>query len=281
MAARRSTGLDAAAVAALQARLDEGKKPRVALSGPQFPDGVATGTVVRIGDEASDGADFITVRVTVNGVADELAFAPNELELPRRGSKAAPPSARATANRPAAPRATGSTANRSTANRNTANRSAAPARPADTAQPASQPSPQSASPTSPAPSVLPATTAASTSASAKQSRPAAPAAAPSARRPAPARKKAGAAPVITLTVTSSGASWSVSGQRGAKSVAKSVPIAPGVITAIAELLAVQAISAAVAEVNETALAEAEERAARLRAELAELDAVLAAHRSPR
>jgi hypothetical protein len=54
-----------------------------------------------------------------------------------------------------------------------------------------------------------------------------------------------------------------------------------VITAIAELLAVQAISAAVAEVNETALAEAEERAARLRAELAELDAVLAAHRSPR
>jgi hypothetical protein len=40
------------------------------------------------------------------------------------------------------------------------------------------------------------------------------------------------------------------------------------------------ISAAVAEVNETALAEAESRAAQLRAELAELDAVLAAHRTP-
>jgi uncharacterized protein YqcC (DUF446 family) len=53
------------------------------------------------------------------------------------------------------------------------------------------------------------------------------------------------------------------------------------VTAIATLLEQQAITQAVAEVNETALAEARERAAQLRAELAELDALLAAHRSPR
>jgi hypothetical protein len=42
-----------------------------------------------------------------------------------------------------------------------------------------------------------------------------------------------------------------------------------------------AVIEAVAEVNQTALAEAEDRAARLREELAQLDAVLAAHRVPR
>jgi hypothetical protein len=100
------------------------------------------------------------------------------------------------------------------------------------------------------------------------------------RTPTP-RRKSSTPPKITVTVTSSGASWSVSALRGAKSVAKSVAVPPGVVTAIADLLDQSGISAAVAEVNETALAEAEQRAAQLRVELAELDAVLAAHRSPR
>jgi hypothetical protein len=100
------------------------------------------------------------------------------------------------------------------------------------------------------------------------------------RTPTP-RRKPSTPPKITVTVTSSGASWSVSALRGAKSVTKSVAVPPGVVTAIADLLDQSGISAAVAEVNETALAEAEQRAAQLRVELAELDAVLAAHRSPR
>jgi sulfur carrier protein ThiS len=100
------------------------------------------------------------------------------------------------------------------------------------------------------------------------------------RAPIP-RRKTSTPPKITVTITSSDASWSVSALRGTKSVTKSVAVPPGVVTAIADLLDQSGISAAVAEVNETALAEAEQRAAQLRVELAELDAVLAAHRSPR
>ena len=270
MAARRKPGLDAEGVADLQARLNEGKKPRVALTGPQFPDGSATGTVVRIGDESTEGADYITVRVIVNGVADELAFAPNELELPRRGSKkppapVRPAKARATAPRPRAARP----------------QSAAPTRSAAPTQPpAPTPTPTPSATARPAQPAAPVRTSPAKSARpARADEPAVPAS--TARRSAGGRRKAAAPPVITLTVKSTGASWSVSAQRGAKSVVKSVPVAPGVVTAVADLLAVAGISAAVAEVNETALAEAEARAARLRAELAELDVVLAAHRSPR
>jgi hypothetical protein len=47
------------------------------------------------------------------------------------------------------------------------------------------------------------------------------------------------------------------------------------------LLDQPSITEAVAEVNDTARAEAEDRAAKLRAELTELEAVLATHRAPR
>jgi hypothetical protein len=95
------------------------------------------------------------------------------------------------------------------------------------------------------------------------------------------RRKSAPPPKITVTLTSDAATWSVTASRGARSVAKSLPVSPGVVTAIAELLDNAAVIEAVAEVNQTALAEAEDRAARLREELAQLDAVLAAHRVPR
>ncbi|MCW2523426.1 MAG: hypothetical protein JWO63_1761, partial [Frankiales bacterium] len=100
------------------------------------------------------------------------------------------------------------------------------------------------------------------------------------RAPARARKKAAVPSKVTVTLTSTGASWTVSATRGAKSVTRSTPVPPGVVTAVASLLDQPPITEAVAEVNETALAEAQERAAELRAELAALDAVLAAHRAP-
>ena len=62
---------------------------------------------------------------------------------------------------------------------------------------------------------------------------------------------------------------------------RAVPVPPGTITALAELLDQAALIEAVAEINETALAEAQDRAEQLRAELAQLEAVLATHRSPR
>lgn len=91
---RKPSGLTDEDVARLRSQLGEGRRPRVALSGPQFEAGAA-GTVVRIGDPAVDGADFLTVRVKVNGVTDELAFAPTELSLGGRtkaaGTKSAQP----------------------------------------------------------------------------------------------------------------------------------------------------------------------------------------------
>lgn len=84
-----------------------------------------------------------------------------------------------------------------------------------------------------------------------------------------------------MTISSTGASWSVSASRGARTIIKNVPIAPGVVTAIAELLAQAGLSEAVAEINETARLQAQQRAEELRAELSDLEAVLATHRAPR
>ena len=79
------TGLDAAQLAELGENLKSGGRPRVRLSGPQFPPDTV-GTVLRIGDPAVDGEDYMTVRARVGGVVDELAFSPTELT---RVSKAA------------------------------------------------------------------------------------------------------------------------------------------------------------------------------------------------
>lgn len=99
--------------------------------------------------------------------------------------------------------------------------------------------------------------------------------------PASRRRKAPAAPTVNLAISSAGASWSVSASRGARTIIKNVPVAPGVVTAIAELLAQTGLSEAVAEINETARQQAQQRAEELRAELSDLEAVLATHRAPR
>jgi hypothetical protein len=76
------------------------------------------------------------------------------------------------------------------------------------------------------------------------------------------------------------ASWTVSAQRGSRSVLKNVAVNPGVVSAIAALLDQPALDDAVAAVNDTARAEAETRAEELRAELAQIQAVLDSHRRP-
>ncbi|MCW2493118.1 MAG: hypothetical protein JWN47_2482 [Frankiales bacterium] len=282
MAARRKTGLTSDSVAALATKLAEGKRVRVKLSDPQFGEGT-TGAVVRIGDPAVDGADYITVRVTVNGHADELPFAPNELELPgRRLPGSAKPSRRRQASRPSpaasepqtsAPPATTPAAverNHGASDKDPDKDSDKDSEKGAAKMAAKAPAKVAAkAPAIALPAKRPDKALAAKSADAAAG-----------RTPTP-RRKSSTPPKITVTVTSSGASWSVSALRGAKSVAKSVAVPPGVVTAIADLLDQSGISAAVAEVNETALAEAEQRAAQLRVELAELDAVLAAHRSPR
>jgi len=85
---------------------------------------------------------------------------------------------------------------------------------------------------------------------------------------------------VSFTVASSGDSWTVSANRGAKGIVKHAPVQPGVVTALAELLGQPALLDAVAEINQTALSQAQARADELRAELHRLEAVLATHRTP-
>jgi hypothetical protein len=85
---------------------------------------------------------------------------------------------------------------------------------------------------------------------------------------------------VSVTLASAGASWSVSAQRGARTVVKNAPVPPGVVSAVAELLGLPAVGEAVAAVNDAALQEAEARAAALRAELSALEAELDSHRRP-
>ncbi|MCW2538660.1 MAG: hypothetical protein JWN95_385 [Frankiales bacterium] len=268
MAQRRATGLDEATVATMRAQLADGKRPRVVLSGPQF--GADTsGAVTRIGDPASDGPDFMTVRVTVNGSPDELAFAPSELRLRTAGRKPAASSTR---------------------------KAAAPSK---ASQPARKvPAPKTSVPKRPVPSAMAvqlpmdanpmnarATNASPASPGPTSASPASPGPASASPAPRPVAKKstirrASQPPKVTVTLTSVGASWTVSALRGTRSVAKNHSVPPGVVTAIADLLDQEGVIEAVAEVNETARAEAEDRAAKLRAELDQLEAVLAAHRLP-
>ncbi|SDI79787.1 hypothetical protein SAMN05444157_0208 [Frankineae bacterium MT45] len=245
MAPRRKAGLSDEQLAELRGKSEGGGRPRVVLSGSQFP-ADTVGTVVRVGSVEADGDDFITVRVKVDGVTDELAFSPTELTLP--GQK--PPTRPA---RKAAPRT-------------------------------SRPTPTAAAPAAPTPppvaAAAPVAPAAAPPAAAKAS-PAKPAAAKS--TPAPrtgAAKKAGSTPKVVITLTSTGATWSVTAQRGARVVSKNLAVTPGAVAAIAELLGDAAVGEAVAAVNDTAREEAQARAEQLRVELAELEAVLASHRAP-
>jgi hypothetical protein len=217
MGSASGSGLTDEQVAKLQDELTAGRAPRVRVEGSQFAAGT-TGIVKRVGDPAVDGEDFITVRVKINGVTDELLFGPKELSRgPRKPAK--PPATRRTATR--------------------------------------------------TPSVA-----------------TSPSSAPATRKPAkkaPARvtsrRAASGAPVV-ITISSVDASWTVNAQRGSRSVLKNAAVNPGAVAAIAALLDQPGLDEAVAAVNDTARLEAESRAEQLRAELAQIQAVLDSHRRP-
>ncbi|HST48080.1 hypothetical protein [Jatrophihabitans sp.] len=260
---RKPSGLSEEDVARLRSQLAEGRRPRVALSGPQFEAG-ASGSVVRIGDPATDGADFLTVRVKVNGVTDELAFAPAELSTGRARSAAAKP-ARSQVGSPTRTRPARTTPTQSTPTRPAVSRATTqPAPEAGTGTPAAG-TPAAGPSESPARSTVPAAIQAPATQPTGASR----------------RRKAPAAPTVSVTISSSGAAWSVSASRGARTVVKNAPVTPGAVTAIAELLGQPGVSEAVAEINEAARQQAQQRAEQLRAELHDLEAVLATHRAPR
>jgi hypothetical protein len=236
MAARRGSGLSAEQVGQLRTEVESGRRKRVVVSGPQFPDGM-TGTVVRVGEPGVDGDDFVAVRVKVGGVIDELGFAPSELSLVGRGRTAKATSA--AASRPADP----APSPPKVAAKKSRPAAAKPA-PKATPEPETEPAPK-----------------------------------PAKRGHRPTRRAASAAPV-TITIASSGVAWTVSAQRGQRAVVKKAAVSPGVVAAVAALLGQPLVEEGVAAVNDTARLEAEARAEELRAELAQVEAVLHSHRRP-
>jgi hypothetical protein len=250
MATQKAAGLDAAQVDKLRGALASGARPRVQLPASQFGAGT-TGTVLRMGDPAVDGDDYVTVQVKVAGVIDELGFAPDELAMPTRK--------RAAKQQPAAPP------------------TPAPAQtPAARAGTSAKPAPLKAQAVKATPKATPAKTPPAKAPAASAAK--APAASPSRR---PSRSGRGSsAPAVTITIASEGASWTLSAQRGPRSLLRKTPVMPGVVAAIAGLFEQPDLERAIADVNDASRAEAEAHAERLRAELAEVEAVLSSHRRP-
>jgi len=256
MASQRDTGLDDAQLARLRQAIADGRRPRVRVTGSQFPV-ATTGTVVRVGDPVSDGADFVMVRIKVGGVSDELGFSPSELSVVRRAPAAAPPAeagARTSAQKASASRVRTSPTPQpdQAAVVEAAALSAKGRGGKGTARRSATATTTLASPTVPTRS-----------------------------KAATTGRRAASVPAVTITIASAGSSWSVSASRGARAMVKKTPAAPGVVTAIAALLNLQEVEEAVAAVNGAALGEAEARAEKLRAELAEIEAVLVSHQPPR
>lgn len=259
--ARTKAGLTEPEIAELRDQLAAGRRPRVQLSGPHFPV-EATGTVVRIGSPEIDGPDYLRVRVKVNGMTDELAFEPNELRRRSGGAR----------------KATAKAAGRETL---TGSRPAKAAQPAKAAAAAAQPA-KAAAAAQPRRASSPADATQAIQPGKPAEQPAQPVRDGAQRlKPVPVRRrKPGSAPTVSFTVSSSGASWTVTATRGNKALVRNVGLPPGVVSALAELLGQPALAEAVSEINDAALAEARARAEQLRAELDQLEAVLATHRRP-
>jgi hypothetical protein len=249
MPARSASGLSEEQVEQLREQVAAGRRPRVRVSGPQFA-GEATGVVLAVGDPEADGTDFITVRVKAGGVTDELRFAPREL-ITGRAERSAKKATKA------------------------APTQAAPAK----AGPAKS-GPAKSGPAKSGPAKVAPAKAAPAKAAPAKAAPAEAAPAKAARSTPAARRRGAALPTVSLTLTSSGATWSVSARRGSRTVVKSAAVQPGVVSGVAQLLGLPAVSEAVAAVNDAALREAEARAAALRAELAAVEAELDSHRRP-
>jgi hypothetical protein len=249
MPARSASGLSEEQVEQLREQVAAGRRPRVRVSGPQFA-GEATGVVLAVGDPEADGTDFITVRVKAGGVTDELRFAPREL-ITGRAERSAKKATKA------------------------APTQAAPAKAGPAKSGPAKSGPAKAAPAKAAPAK-----AAPAKAAPAKAAPAEAAPAKAARSTPAARRRGAALPTVSLTLTSSGATWSVSARRGSRTVVKSAAVQPGVVSGVAQLLGLPAVSEAVAAVNDAALREAEARAAALRAELAAVEAELDSHRRP-
>lgn len=252
MAGRTKGGLTEQQLQEIGAELHNGgRAPKVALreSSAGLPAGTV-GVVVRLGDPA-ESDEFVVVRIN----NDELPFTPTELApAPPRGKRpktAGGPNGSAKVPRPSSPTSG----------------------PVPDAGPVSIPAPAATSTPAPAAPSVPAA-------------PPVPASVPAAdapSRPAP-RAEGGRrsstkrqVPKLTVQLHYDERGWTVEASRGARSLVKATPVRPVAALQVAQLLDNEQVSQAIADIAQAEREEAARRAAELRAQLAEVEAVLAGY----
>lgn len=216
-----------------------GRPPRVALreSSSGLPAG-SVGTVVRLADPAQTD-EFVIVRLG----GDELPFTPGELATPPQRARRAKPAAQP--------------------------KQVARVEPAPEAR--TEPKPEPPKESRKATAEAAAAPVPKTQAAAKvEPKPAAP-------RPKPAKAPRRAVARLTVQLHYDERGWTVEASRGARTLVKPTPVRPTAAVRVAELLDNDDVLHVVAEIADTERVEAERKAEELRAQLAEVEAVLAGY----
>lgn len=239
MAGRTRGGLTEEQVQEIGAELANGGRPKVVLreSSSGLPAGTV-GVVTRLGDP-SESDEFVVVRIH----NDELPFTPGELEpAPPRGRRLRP-----------------------------AESESVPAVAFTQATPTPAATPVAAAPADAAPAPAPKPT--PKVAPAAESAPRPTARAEAARRSSAKR----AVPKLTVQLHYDERGWTVEASRGTRALVKPSPVRPAAALQVAELLDNDQVSQAIADIAQAEREEAARRAAELRAQLAEVEAVLAGY----
>jgi hypothetical protein len=271
MPTARTRGLSTTDLVSLRTAVEAGRKPKVVFTSAAGQIAGQTGQIVRFDDPAAD--EWVVVRFG----RDELPFAPGDLQLP----PPKPPRPKASALSAPSPTTNGSTPVTTAAQASTPPAPVAAASMANTAARPVTAAANSATPTStaaaaakPAAASTPAPNAGEANGTAPTASPAAGAAAAKSR---PARKPGGKnrSPELTVTLGHHEGQWTVQASRGARVVVKPSPVRAADALKMVNLLDSPGVAEAVDEIVAAARAEAEDQAARLRRELAEVEAALA------
>jgi hypothetical protein len=258
-------GLGTSEVAAIRDGLAAGRRPRVVFTESAGQIAGQLGQVVGLTDPATSD-EWVVVRFG----KDELPFSPADLQVAPRGA-----TARRTVPAPTPPPVPAKPEPEFMMDKAVVERSAR-----NGSSPA--PAPRKAGSSSPAPATGPAAAADASAplrAPASAAPPSAASASGAASAPAPrkAARPAKAKPPAGLTVTLSytDGEWTVAASQGAKVLAKPYEIRPAEALRMVSLVDVPGVQEAVEQIMSAERAEAEQRAERLRAELAEIEARLA------
>ena len=255
MVAPTVAGLSAADLVGIRASLAAGKRPRVVFTPRAGQMAGNLGHIVELADPAGSD-EWIVVQFG----RDELPFSPSDLAVSGRQSAGRPvagPAADAPVRIPAVGAASVPPPLKAIVSREetrvAARRTPATVRPTAEPVPRSVPTPAVASPHVPSPDVPP------------------PVAAKAPKQPRPPKT---AAPLV-VTLSYADQKWTVAAQHGSKSLAKPYAITPTEALRMVALIQVPGVHDAVANIIAAERVEAENRAQRLRAELAEIESRLA------